>query len=184
LKSRRSESNIIGVVAIVVAFVSASILPVPLPSLAQEKSPKPKLPTDVLQGVLYCAEGREGRKTIRQFSGEDFAVVRYLIRSESTNAEPSGEIYLLSYSKNEAKAWLYEFNVEQRENSFILSWINTAKLRRLKNGWRVEDTLGGVSTYETIAKVANDAALSERIKLSYPNSVPKNIQCIDSRHSK
>lgn len=164
-------------VSATLVFISVFIAP-PLGFSAQpdQQASERKVRKELLMAALYCAEPNATSESVRSFSGDLAYKVRFLYAYQTTNRH--NKLQIVSYSKNEDRAWLYEMLVnEGTQGQYTLTWLNTAKLRRKGRLWTVSDTLGGIYSYQRVRRLVNRIARTREVRVAYWQDTPANVSC-------
>jgi hypothetical protein len=127
--------------------------------------------------ALYCME-RENPPTTTNESDRRTSRIRYIYGVVDPNVDLTNELHIMSYDSDKESAWLYELLIERNGNSgMTLTWINTARLQRKDEQWTVQDTLGGVYSYQRIDNLVERILHQKEQVVSIPSKRPQNLVC-------
>lgn len=161
------------------SFVSCTVLAalavlVVRASHAQERH---KVTKHELAGALYCLHRRSDPSWIQEFSGGEYFRVRYIFGIVDPAADQPNKLHLVIYSKDSTTAWLYEFLVERGSRETLLTWVNSAQLRKEGTQWKVTETLGGTYGYRRVYELANRIAKEKEHRIAVPKQMPNKVSC-------
>lgn len=146
------------------------------PSGGDQKSSSHLSPS-VIADALYCMEGENSDASTISRSEQAFRV-KYIYGVVDPKVDMVNELHLISYKADMKSAWLYELLMERTGSSGVtLTWINTARLEHKEGRWVIEDTLGGVYSYQRIQNLVLRISGQDEQLVSTPTTKPQALVC-------
>ncbi len=140
----------------------------------QTLHPSPTMIAD----ALYCMEAKDSPAKSRPAEQRMAYQVRYVYGVVDPNVDKPNELHLISYDADGASAWLYELLVDARNGGgYALTWVNTARLQRKKGQWVIEDTLGGIYSYQRVQKLVERISREHEMSISLQSAKPSDLVC-------
>lgn len=144
---------------------------------AEQKERTLRPSSEVIADALYCMVTGKNYK-VGGAAAQRTYDVRYVYGVVDPNVDRPNELHIVSYGTKETSAWLCELLVEPRnDGGYVFTWVNSARLRRKKGIWVVEDTLGGIYSYRRVQKLAERISREKQISISLQNVNPADLIC-------